>query len=48
MFFLGIHCQALWVHAEADRLRHIGRGHDHGLAAQQPEAVGETHQGDEN
>jgi len=45
IFFVGIHRQALRLHAEADRLRHLGRGHDHGLAAQQPQAVGEAHQG---
>ena len=44
-FISGRHSETFRVHAEADRLRHIGRGHDHGAAAQQPQAAGEAHHG---
>ena len=39
------HRETLWVHAEADRVRHPGRGHHDGAPPQQQEAAGETHQG---
>ena len=41
----GVYRETFRVHAEADRLRHPGRGHHHGVAAQQPEAAGKAHQG---
>ena len=48
LYISGIHCQALRIHAEANRIRHPSRGHHHGPPSQQPEVVGETHQGGGN
>lgn len=40
---LGIHSKALWIHAEADRVRYPCRRYNNSAAAQQSETAGETH-----
>lgn len=39
----GIHCQTFRSDAETNRLRYIGRRHDHRIAAQQSEIAGKAH-----
>ena len=39
----GVDCEAVSIHAEANRLWRLGRGHNNSPATQQPETVGETH-----
>ena len=43
--FLGIHCQAVSLHAEADWLRCTRRGHDNRATSQQQETIRKTHYG---
>lgn len=42
----GAHRQAVWCDAESDRLWHLGWGHHHCSAAQQPQTAGEAHHQD--
>lgn len=45
---LGIHSQALRIHAKANRLRHPSRRHNNCSASQQQKTAGETHHGSRN